>query len=40
MQGQALSDGVPGQTIRVRNLRSRKIIEGVVTANGNVVVRF
>ena len=38
MSGEALMDGVKGQRIRVRNARSRRIIEGVVVARGVIQV--
>jgi flagella basal body P-ring formation protein FlgA len=34
--GQALQDGRLGETIRIRNLRSKKIIDGVVSGPGQV----
>ena len=36
MSGQALSDGVEGQTIQIRNMSSRRVVEGTVTADGTV----
>jgi len=36
MSGQAMSEGVEGQLIQVRNLTSRRLVEGVVTAEGTV----
>jgi flagella basal body P-ring formation protein FlgA len=36
MSGQAMADGAEGQMVRVRNLTSRRVIEGVVTAEGTV----
>lgn len=38
MAGQALSDGHEGEQIRVKNLSSNRIVEGVVTAQGVVTV--
>ncbi|GMR08796.1 MAG: flagellar basal body P-ring formation chaperone FlgA [Gammaproteobacteria bacterium] len=40
MPGKALSDGKPGQIIRVKNLSSKRIIEGTVTYEGYVRVRL
>ncbi len=36
MTGRALSDGAAGQRIRVRNVKSRKVVEGVVDPAGFV----
>ena len=36
MEGEAMSDGSIGERIRVRNLRSKRIIEGIVKS-GNVI---
>lgn len=36
MTGRALSDGAAGQRIRVRNLNSRKVVEGIVDPAGFV----
>ncbi len=38
MAGKALMDGASGDRIRVRNLRSKRIIEGNVARNGTVYV--
>ncbi|WP_172649475.1 flagellar basal body P-ring formation chaperone FlgA [Thiolapillus brandeum] len=38
MQGKALSKGALGDLIRVRNLSSKHIVEGTVTADGEVLV--
>ncbi len=38
MPGEALSDGVPGQQIRVRNLRSQRIVKARVVEPGTVEV--
>ena len=38
MHGQALSDGAKGEQIRVKNLSSSRIVEGIVTAQGTVTV--
>lgn len=38
MTGRALSDGAAGDTVRVRNLSSKRIVEGTVTAAGVVQV--
>ena len=38
MSGKALMDGARGQRIRVKNLSSSRIIEGVVTQSGQVTV--
>lgn len=40
MEGQALSDGRPGERIRVRNNSSQRIIEGVVVDSGLVMVEL
>lgn len=40
MEGEALSDGAPGETIRVRNLSSRQEIEAQVIGPGQVQVRM
>ncbi len=39
-KGLALSDGGFGEQIRVKNSKSNRIIEGTVTAIGEVTVRF
>lgn len=38
MKGSALSDGAEGERIRVKNLNSSRIVEGTVSADGNVVI--
>ena len=38
MQGKALTDGSRGQTIRVRNLSSNRVVEGVVARRGVVQI--
>jgi flagella basal body P-ring formation protein FlgA len=38
MKGKALADGSKGDIIRVRNLRSKRVVEGVVTHTGVVRV--
>lgn len=40
MTGKALMDGVSGQSVRVENLRSGRIIEGIVSDSGTVRVRM
>lgn len=40
MRGQALSDGVKGSVIRVRNSSSSRVVEGEVVDKGVVKVRF
>lgn len=40
MPGKALSNGKPGQIIRVKNLSSKRIIEGTVTYDGYIRVRL
>lgn len=40
MPGEALSDGAPGQQIRVRNLRSQRIIKARVIEPGTVEVNM
>jgi flagella basal body P-ring formation protein FlgA len=40
MEGEALSDGAPGELIRVRNLSSRQEIEAEVIGPGQVQVRM
>ncbi len=40
MQGRALTDGVAGELIRVRNLGSKRVIEGTVVAPGLIRVRM
>ncbi|MEQ8660747.1 MAG: flagellar basal body P-ring formation chaperone FlgA [Gammaproteobacteria bacterium] len=39
VKGTALADGSVGERIRVRNLSSKRVVEGTVTAAGTVVVR-
>lgn len=38
MQGEALTDGAAGDTIKVRNLLSRKIIQGQITKKGVIQI--
>ncbi len=38
MQGQAMSDATTGQPLRVKNLSSKRIVEGVVSAPGIVTL--
>lgn len=38
--GKALSDGAEGQLIKVRNTRSSRVVEALVTAPGTAVVQF
>jgi len=38
MSGKALADGVAGQRVRVRNLSSRRVVEGTVVAPGLIRV--
>ncbi len=40
MKGKALSDGSRGDVIRVRNVRSKRVVEGVVTHTGVVRVNM
>ena len=40
MQGKALSDGAKGEVVRVINLKSKKVVEGVVTHSGVVRVQM
>jgi flagella basal body P-ring formation protein FlgA len=40
MKGKALSDGSRGDVIRVRNLRSKRVVEGIVTHVGVVKVNM
>ncbi|MDR2877128.1 MAG: flagellar basal body P-ring formation protein FlgA [Chromatiales bacterium] len=40
MKGSALSDGAEGERIRVKNLNSSRIVEGTVSADGNVVIQM
>jgi len=39
MQGKAMEDGAEGDTVRVVNTRSGKIVQGVVSGKGEVVVK-
>lgn len=39
-RGTALQDGALGKRIRVRNTRSERVVQGAVTAEGRVEVRF
>ncbi|MGY9002469.1 MAG: flagellar basal body P-ring formation chaperone FlgA [Rhodospirillales bacterium] len=39
-QGKALEDGAKGDTVRVHNIRSKNIVEGVVTGDGKVRVQI
>lgn len=38
-QGVALQDGARGALVRVRNSRSKRVVQGVVTASGQVMVQ-
>lgn len=40
MKGKALSDGAKGDVIHVRNLRSKRVVQGVVTHSGIVEVNM
>lgn len=40
MRGEALEDGALGESIRVRNLSSQRIVEGYVEATGTVRIPF
>ncbi len=40
MQGQAMSDGNLNQLIQVKNLRSQRIVEGIVAGQGTVNVKM
>jgi len=40
MKGKALTDGAQGQVIRVRNLKTKRVVQGVVTKPGFVKVRM
>lgn len=40
MNGKAMSDGSKGDIIRVKNLNSGRIVEGVVQNNGSVKINF
>lgn len=39
VKGQALKDGALGDRVSVRNLNSKRVVEGVVNADGMVVIR-
>ncbi len=39
-QGKALEDGAKGDTVRVHNIRSKNIVEGVVIGNGKVRIHI
>ena len=39
MQGKAMEDGAEGDTVRVVNTRSSKIVQGVVSGKGEVIVK-
>jgi flagella basal body P-ring formation protein FlgA len=39
VRGQALKDGGLGERVSVRNLNSKRVVEGVVNADGMVVVQ-
>jgi flagella basal body P-ring formation protein FlgA len=36
MSGKAMADGAAGEKIKVKNLSSDRVIEGIVTENGSV----
>ncbi len=40
MAGEALTDGALGATVRVRNLSSRRIVQGEVIGKGRVLIHF
>jgi len=40
MKGMALADGAKGQMIRVRNLKTKRVVQGIVTKPGFVKVRM
>lgn len=40
MKGSALANGAEGDRVRVRNLNSSRVIEGIVSADGMVVVQM
>jgi flagella basal body P-ring formation protein FlgA len=40
MSGKALADGAKGDLIKVRNDSSHRIVEGIVTQTGIVVVKM
>ncbi|MFT5172609.1 MAG: flagella basal body P-ring formation protein FlgA [Gammaproteobacteria bacterium] len=40
MSGEAIEDGALGDTVKIRNTSSRKVIEGVVTGHGTVRVHL
>ena len=39
VQGKAMDDGTLGETIRIKNLQSNKIVNGKIIASGKVIVR-
>lgn len=40
VEGEALADGAAGDLIPVRNVGSKRVVEGVVSGSGNVTVRM
>ena len=38
MTGEAMSDGTPGQRIKVRNLRSKRVVDGIVKSSTTIQV--
>ncbi len=40
MRGSALADGAEGDRIRVRNLNSKRIVEGRINADGSIMVQM
>jgi flagella basal body P-ring formation protein FlgA len=38
-QGKALQDGTQGETVRVMNTQSNRMVEGIVDGPGSVVIR-
>ena len=40
MSGVALADGAPGDLLKVRNVLSKKVIQGIITKHGEVKVRI
>ncbi|MFV2056048.1 MAG: flagellar basal body P-ring formation chaperone FlgA [Thiohalomonadales bacterium] len=40
MSGKALTDGAEGELIRVRNSKTHRIVEGIVTKSGTIQVRM
>lgn len=40
MAGRALSDGAAGERVRVRNLLSKRVVEGIVTGPGTIQVQM